>query len=92
VIFKSYEIEPVKDGLLEITTDPAQVRVFKGEAKVQAGDNRATVKDGREVFGERWLLLTGESSNVTLAVGGSRMVVGDSDCSTCPDGRTRPTN
>ena len=32
------------------------------------------------------------SSNVTLAVGGSRMVVGDSDCSTCPDGRTRPTN
>src|SRR5579885_1265839 len=50
LIFKSYEIEPVKDGLLEITTDPAQVRVFKGEAKVQAGENRATVKDGREVF------------------------------------------
>jgi len=50
VIFKSYEIEPVKDGLLEITTDPAQVRVFKGEAKVHAGDNRATVKDGHEVF------------------------------------------
>jgi hypothetical protein len=50
VIFKSYAIEPVKDGLLEITADPAQVRVFKGEAKVQAGDNRATVKDGREVF------------------------------------------
>ncbi len=50
LIFKSYEIEPVKDGLLEITTDPAQVRVFKGEAKVQAGENRATVKDGHEVF------------------------------------------
>jgi hypothetical protein len=50
LIFKSYEVEPVKDGLLEVTTDPAQVRVFKGEAKVQAGDNRVTVKDGREVF------------------------------------------
>ena len=50
VLFKSYEIEPVKDGLLEITTDPAQVRVFKGEAKVQAGDNRATIRDGHEVF------------------------------------------
>jgi len=50
LIFRNYEIEPVKDGLLEITTDPAQVRVFKGEAKVQAGDNRATVKDGHEVF------------------------------------------
>jgi hypothetical protein len=50
VIFKSYEIELVKDGLLEINTDPAQVRVFKGEARVQAGDNRATVRDGHEVF------------------------------------------
>jgi hypothetical protein len=30
------------------------------------------------------------SSNVTLAVGGSR--IGDGDCSTFPDGRTRPTN
>jgi hypothetical protein len=50
LIFKSYEVEPQKDGLLEITTDPAQVRIFKGEAKVQAGENRVTVKDGREVF------------------------------------------
>lgn len=50
LIFKSYEIEPVKDGLLEINSDPAQVRVFKGEARVQAGDNAATVKDGHEVF------------------------------------------
>jgi hypothetical protein len=50
LIFKSYEVEPQKDGLLEITADPAQVRVFKGEAKVQAGENRVTVKDGHEVF------------------------------------------
>jgi hypothetical protein len=50
IIFKSYEVQPMKDGLLEITSDPAQVLVYKGDASVRGGDNRVTVKDGHEVF------------------------------------------
>jgi hypothetical protein len=50
IVFKSYEIQPIKDGLLEITSDPAQVLVFKGDASVSSGDNHVTVKDGHEVF------------------------------------------
>lgn len=50
LLYKDYDIQPVKDGLFEIASDPAQVRVFKGEASVHAGDNRVTVKDGHEVF------------------------------------------
>lgn len=50
VVFKDYDIQPVKDGLFEILSEPASVRVFKGEASVHAGDNRVTVKDGREVY------------------------------------------
>jgi len=56
LIYKDYEIRMVKHGLVEISTDPAQVKVFNGEAVVDitsgyigsgAANSRATVKEGR---------------------------------------------
>lgn len=46
LLYKDYEIHMVKHGLIEITSDPAQLKVFKGEAEVSAADNRATVREG----------------------------------------------
>jgi hypothetical protein len=52
LIYKDYEIRLVKHGLVEIATDPAQVKVYNGEAVVDitsgaGANNRATVKEGR---------------------------------------------
>jgi hypothetical protein len=47
LIYKDYEIQLVKHGLVEIGSDPAQMKVFQGEALVTTADNRVTVKEGR---------------------------------------------
>ncbi|HWE48898.1 MAG TPA: hypothetical protein VG273_03870 [Bryobacteraceae bacterium] len=47
LLYKDYEIHLVKHGLIEITSNPSQMRVFKGEAEVSAGDNKVVVKEGR---------------------------------------------
>jgi hypothetical protein len=47
VIYKDYEIQPVKFGIFEITSEPGQLRVFKGQALVQTGTEHVTVKEGR---------------------------------------------
>jgi hypothetical protein len=47
ILYKEYEIQPLKFGVFEITSEPNQMRVFKGQATVQAGTNRITVKEGR---------------------------------------------
>src|ERR1700722_584943 len=47
LIYKDYEIRMVKHGLLEITSDPAEMKVYKGEALVTDANERATVKEGR---------------------------------------------
>ncbi|MDQ1473839.1 MAG: hypothetical protein QOJ99_5319, partial [Bryobacterales bacterium] len=49
VLYRDYEIQPVKFGIFEITSEPSQLRVFKGQAIVQAGAERVTVKEGRMV-------------------------------------------
>src|SRR5579863_5773534 len=51
LIYKDYEIRLVKHGLVEIGTDPAQMRVYKGEAIAtiatgSAANERASVKEG----------------------------------------------
>jgi hypothetical protein len=46
IVYKDYEIQPVKFGIFEITSSPNQLRVFKGQAFVAAGSNRATIKEG----------------------------------------------
>jgi hypothetical protein len=47
ILYKTYEIQPLKYGVFEITSEPAQMKVYKGEANVVAGMSRAVVKDGR---------------------------------------------
>jgi hypothetical protein len=46
LIYKDYEIRMVKHGLIEISSEPAQVKVFEGQAQVVAADNHVVVKDG----------------------------------------------
>jgi len=47
ILYKDYEIQPVKFGIFEISSEPSQLKVFKGQASVVAGSNRVVVKDGR---------------------------------------------
>jgi hypothetical protein len=46
LIYKDYEIQLLKHGLVEIGSDPAQMKVYQGEALVSTTGNRATVKEG----------------------------------------------
>jgi hypothetical protein len=46
LLFKDYEIQPLKYGVLEITSNPAQLKVYKGQVQVVAADHRAVVKEG----------------------------------------------
>jgi hypothetical protein len=47
LIYKDYEIRMVKHGLVEMSSDPAQMKVYKGEALVNTENDRATVREGR---------------------------------------------
>jgi hypothetical protein len=52
LIYKDYVIRLVKHGLVEISSDPAQMKVYKGEAVVEitsagASNDHATVREGR---------------------------------------------
>jgi len=47
--YKDYDIRVVKFGLVEISTDPALLKVYKGEALVQTADSNARVKEGHEL-------------------------------------------
>lgn len=53
LLYKDYEIRPVKHGLFEIAADDGQMKVYKGDAVVTSatGDlgERVTVKEGRQV-------------------------------------------
>jgi hypothetical protein len=52
LIYKDFSIQIVKYGLVEISSDPAQVKVYSGEAAVDTANagganNRATVRKGQ---------------------------------------------
>jgi hypothetical protein len=51
LIYKDFAIQPVKHGLAEISSDPSQMRVYRGEAVVEfangAANDGATVREGR---------------------------------------------
>jgi hypothetical protein len=49
IVYKDYQIQMAKHGIVEITTDPAVMKVYKGEAVVNAADQRASVKEGHEL-------------------------------------------
>ncbi len=48
IVYKDYEIQPLKYGIFEMTSDPSQIKVYKGQATVFAGGTRATIHEGRE--------------------------------------------
>ena len=52
VLYKGYEIRMQKHGLVELSSNPGQLKVFKGEALVELAaatgvNNRAVVKEGK---------------------------------------------
>jgi hypothetical protein len=47
IIYKDYEIQPLKYGVFEITSEPSQIKVYKGQANVVAGTNHTQLKEGR---------------------------------------------
>ena len=52
VLYKGYEIRIQKHGLLELNSDPGQLKVFKGQALVELAsgsgiNNRTVVKEGK---------------------------------------------
>lgn len=46
LVYRDYEVRMVKHGLVEISSDPSEMKVFKGEAEVTAADSRAVIKEG----------------------------------------------
>ncbi len=46
IVYKDFTAQPVKFGLFEMNSDPGQVKVFKGEARVTGNGSTETVKDG----------------------------------------------
>ncbi len=49
ILYKTYEIQPLKFGLFEIDTNANSMKVFKGQANVVAGNMKALVKEGRQM-------------------------------------------
>lgn len=49
IIYKDYSIQPVKFGLFELSTAPALMKVYKGQASVEGGTNRVVIKEGRQL-------------------------------------------
>lgn len=50
IIYKDYQLQPLKYGIFELTSDPAQMKVYKGEANADiTGSTKTTVKEGHLV-------------------------------------------
>jgi hypothetical protein len=49
IVYKDYQIQPVKYGIFELTSDPSQMKVYKGQANVVAGTEHSVVREGKEV-------------------------------------------
>jgi hypothetical protein len=47
VVYKDYQLQPMKFGIFEMTSDPAQMKVYRGQADAVAGVARTAVKEGR---------------------------------------------
>jgi hypothetical protein len=49
IVYKDFEAQSVHNGIFELTSQPEQLRVFKGEAKVVGSGTSVNVKDGNVV-------------------------------------------
>ena len=50
IVYKDYAITPVDHGLYEISSDPATLAVYSGEADVTAGGQTVRVKAGKKLI------------------------------------------
>src|SRR3984957_12371560 len=46
IVYKDYQLQPMKFGIFEMTSDPAQMKVFRGQADAVAGVAKTAVKEG----------------------------------------------
>jgi hypothetical protein len=46
IVYKDYQIKPLKEGIVEIASDPASLKVFKGQVETSANEVKVTVHDG----------------------------------------------
>jgi hypothetical protein len=49
IVYKDYQLQPMKFGIFEITSDPAQMKVYRGQADAMAGTEKTDVKEGHMV-------------------------------------------
>ena len=50
MVYKDYQIQPLKFGIFEISSDSNQMKVFKGQAKVAGGTEHTVVREGHEMI------------------------------------------
>ncbi len=50
IVYKDYQVQPLKYGIFEITSDPSQMKVYKGQANVAGGTEKSVVREGRELI------------------------------------------
>jgi hypothetical protein len=49
IVYKDFEAQPIRYGIFEMTSQPSQARVFKGETKVTGNGASLNVKEGNMV-------------------------------------------
>jgi hypothetical protein len=49
IVYKDFEAQPVRFGVFEMKSQPGELRVFKGEAKVSGNAATVNVKDGNTI-------------------------------------------
>jgi hypothetical protein len=49
IVYKDFEAQPIRYGIFEMTSQPSQARVFKGEARVTGNGTSLNVKEGNMV-------------------------------------------
>ncbi len=49
ILYKTYEVQPVKFGLFELDANANELKVFKGQANVNADTVHAVIKEGRKM-------------------------------------------
>lgn len=49
IVYKDFEAQPIRYGIFEITSQPSQARVFKGETKVTGNGASLNIKEGNQV-------------------------------------------
>lgn len=49
LVYKDFEAQPIRYGIFEVSSQPSQARVFKGEARVTGNGTSLNIKEGSQV-------------------------------------------